>query len=280
VRGLVAFRQSPQLDWSLIGGYEDNNYDGPTRSDAIYGLSARWRPTDRTTLDASAEHRFFGGSYHVAFDHRTPLTVWTLRAVRDVTTYPQELAALAGQDNVSTLLDRLFATRYPDPTQRQAFVDQTIRERGLPQVLTGPLALFTQQVTLQESLLATAGIVGARNTVLTTLYRQRTRPVGTLQTALESLLLAQDTTQTGGNVVWTWRVTPFYTLSTSADYSDSVAHDPDVRSRLLTLRSTLSAKVSQRTDLSFGLRWQRMLSNIDNSYRETAMFVGIHYVDR
>jgi uncharacterized protein (PEP-CTERM system associated) len=280
VRGLVAFRQSPQLDWSLIGGYEDNNYDGPTRSDAIYGLSARWRPTDRTTLDASAEHRFFGGSYHVAFDHRTPLTVWTLRAVRDVTTYPQELAALAGQDNVSTLLDRLFATRYPDPTQRQAFVDQTIRERGLPQVLTGPLALFTQQVTLQESLLATAGIVGARNTVLTTLYRQRTRPVGTLQTALESLLLAQDTTQTGGNVVWTWRVTPFYTLSTSADYSDSVAHDPDVRSQLLTLRSTLSAKVSQRTDLSFGLRWQRMLSNIDNSYRETAMFVGIHYVDR
>jgi uncharacterized protein (PEP-CTERM system associated) len=280
VRGRAAFQQSAQLHWSLIGGYEDNNYQGPTHSDAIYGVAARWRPTDRTTLDASVEHRFFGGSYHVAFDHRTPLTVWSLRADRDITTFPQELAALSANENVSTLLDRLFTSRLPDQVQRQTFVDQVIRERGLPTVLTGPLALFTQQVTLQEGLQGTAGIVGARNTILATIYRQRTRPVGNLQGTLETLLFEQDTTQTGGNIVWTWRVTPFYSLSTSADYSHAVDNVSDIRSRLVTLRSTLSAKVSQRTDLSFGVRWQRMLSSTDNSYREAAMFVGIRYVDR
>src|SRR5256885_8084943 len=41
-----------------------------------------------TTLFRS-EHRFFGPSYNVAVENRTPLSVWSLTASRTITTYPR-----------------------------------------------------------------------------------------------------------------------------------------------------------------------------------------------
>jgi uncharacterized protein (PEP-CTERM system associated) len=282
VRGRGTYRQSATLEWFATGGYEENNFEGPTQSNGIYGGGIRWHPTERTVLDASAEHRFFGTSYHVTFDHRTPLSVWSLRASRDVTSYPQQLAALGAGDQVSTMLDRLFTTRVPDPTQRQTFVDQLIRERGLPTVLTGPLALFSQQVTLLESLQANAGLIGARNSIVGTIFRERSQPIGATDDPFVSAVLGiRDTTQTGGNVVWTWKVTPLYTLTTSAEYTRSVENVEDgQRARQFGLHTSLFAKMSPRTDLVVGARWQRLLSNIGNDYREAATFVGIHHLFR
>ena len=97
------------------------------------------------------EHRFFGASYLVSFDHRRPLSVWSFRASRDITSYPQQLANLSAGGDVNGLLNTLFASRVPDPAARQTFVDQFIRQRGLPPTLAGPISLFSQQVTLEES---------------------------------------------------------------------------------------------------------------------------------
>ena len=279
----VLLRQDVTFEWSLDGGYEKNNYQGAGGSGAIYGGGVRWRPTDRTTVDASIEHRFFGASYRVTVDHRTPLTVWSIRAVRDITTYPQQLAALAGGEDVNGLLNRLFSSRLADPLQRQQFVDQFIRQRGLPTVLAGPLALFTQQVTLQESLEARAGIIGVRNSVLGTVYRTRTDPVGTSGSALTDVLLAQNNnTQTGGNIVWTVRLTPLYTLATSADYARTVENVADgEHTRQITLTTSVAAPLSPLTRALVGARWQRLWSNVGTSeYREAAVFVGINHVFR
>ena len=60
----------------------------------------------------------------------------TLRISRNITSYPQQLANLPAGGDVSALLNRLFLTTIPDPTQRQQAIDQFIRDRGLPAVLS------------------------------------------------------------------------------------------------------------------------------------------------
>ena len=278
-RAFALARQDVTLQWSLDGGYEENNFPGSNESGAIYGAGVKWHPTDRTTLDAMLEHRFFGASYHVLLDHRSPLSIWTIRATRDITTYPQQLAGFAGGEDVNALLNRLFSSRIADPIQRQQFVDQFIRERGLPSVIGAPVALFTQQVTLQESIEARAGLIGARNSLMGSVFQLRTEPVGSTNSALPPQLLAQDNnTQTGGSVTWTLKVTPLWTLSTIANYVRTVENiDEGAHTRQFTFTTSLGAALSPLTHALVGARWQRFWTNVDGGYREAAVFVGINH---
>jgi uncharacterized protein (PEP-CTERM system associated) len=273
----------PTIEWQLsaTGGYENNHYPLSSPSGAIYGVGAKWRPTDRTTVDASWEHRFFGGSYHVTFDHRTPLSVWSLHAARDITTYPQQFAALGAGSDVSLLLNQLFASRFPDPTQRQTAVDQLIRDRGLPAVLSSPLALYTQQITLAESVLGTVGLIGARNTVFVSAYRSRNDPVlsATATAGLADVLTAN--TQTGANGVWTLKLTPLYTLTTTVDWVRTIGNGDNRReTNQYTFSSVIEAPLSPLTKIFGGARYQRFLSDLETDYRETAAFFGISHVFR
>jgi uncharacterized protein (PEP-CTERM system associated) len=206
--------------------------------------------------------------------------VWAFRASRDITTYPQQLANIAAGVDVDTLLNGLFASRVPDPAQRQSFINQLIRDRGLPAVLSSPLALFSEQITLQESLQGTAGVLGARNSIFLTAYRTRTEPVvGQVVTIPTDLLgLQNNNTQTGTNIVWTYKLTPLYTLVTSGDWSRSVPNiDTGVRSTQLTFRVVLSAPLSPLTTVYTGARHQRLISDTQQSYTETGIYVGIRH---
>jgi uncharacterized protein (PEP-CTERM system associated) len=281
-RGRMLWKPDPQLELSATAGYEDNRYPLLTTSGATYGAGLKWRPTSRTSVDASWEHRFFGASYRVTMDHRTPLSVWTLRATRDITSYPQQLANLGAGDDVATLLDRLFASRVVDAAQRQSLVDQLIRDRGLPPVLSSPLTLYTQQVTLQQSLLATVGLLGVRNSVFVTAYRMRNEPVGgDVSTAVDPLALQNDNTQTGANVIWSYRLTELFTLTTSGDWVRTVSNSETGRSsNTRSVRVVLSAPLSRLTDVYAGARHQRQVSELESGYRETAVFVGIRHLFR
>jgi uncharacterized protein (PEP-CTERM system associated) len=236
----------------------------------------------RTNLDADAEHRFFGTSYHVALVHRTPLSIWTLRASRDMTTYPQEIATLRAESNVEALLNSIFASRLTDPIARQSFVDQLIHDRGLPSTLASPIDLFTEQPVLQESLDATVSLLGARNSVLMTAYRRRTERIPGTAFALLDLNTSQtDNTQIGTNVVWSLRLTAVYSLSTSADWFRTDANDQSgTRSRQLTLQTALSAALSSLTRAFAGVRHQRFTSNSHATIEETAIFMGLDHAFR
>jgi uncharacterized protein (PEP-CTERM system associated) len=217
----------------------------------------------------------------VAFDHRTPLSVWSLHAARDITTYPQQFAALGAGSDVSLLLNQLFASRFPDPTQRQTAVDQLIRDRGLPAVLSSPLALYTQQITLAESVLGTVGLIGARNTVFVSAYRSRNDPVlsATATAGLADVLTAN--TQTGANGVWTLKLTPLYTLTTTVDWVRTIGNGDNRReTNQYTFSSVIEAPLSPLTKIFGGARYQRFLSDLETDYRETAAFFGISHVFR
>jgi uncharacterized protein (PEP-CTERM system associated) len=74
----------PTLEVFGTVGYEDNRIGEASESGIIYGPGLRWRPTDRTNVSASWEHRFFGTAYALAFDHRMPHIVWSIHATRDI----------------------------------------------------------------------------------------------------------------------------------------------------------------------------------------------------
>jgi len=276
------WQPDPQWRFGLRGGYEDNRFPLESFRGATYGGSVRWRASSRTSVDADAEHRFFGTSYHVAVMHRMPLSIWTLRASRDMTTYPQQIASLPVEGSVDALLNAIFASRLTDPIGRQAFVDQLIRDRGLPSTLTSPIDLFAEQAVLQESLVATVNLLGARNAVLLTAYRRRTEPLPGTSFAFLDLGTSQiDNTQTGSNVVWTYRLTPLYTLSSSADWYRAVANDQSgVRSHQFTLQTAISAALSRLTRAFAGVRYQRFTSNQPSTIEETALFVGLDHAFR
>lgn len=287
VRASAVWQADPQLQISAGGGYEDNRYTLASYKDTIYSVGARWRPTERTTVNANVEHRFFGASYSFEFDHRTPLSVWSLHALRNTTTYPQQLASLPAGSSIVALLNQLLLTSIPDPVQRQAYIDQLISSGSVPQLTSGAVNLFTQQVLLQEQASASVGLIGARNTVYFTVFRTHSEPVAGAGIPLEGLVSSiGNNTQTGGSVVWTHKLTPSLTLTASGDVLRAVANAPDTgKTNQGVLRSSLATPISANTSIYAITRYQRFRSDvttfdIPTSYSEFGISIGMNHTFR
>jgi uncharacterized protein (PEP-CTERM system associated) len=281
-RARALWEVDPQVELSAGGGYEDNRYTLASYKDAIYNVGFRWRPTERTLASGDWEHRFFGASYHFAFDHRTPLSVWNLRASRDTATYPQQLATLPPGSSISVLLNQLLLSSIPDPVARQSYIDQLIANGGLPLLTSGPINLFTQQVLLQENASASLGLLGARNNAFFSVFRLRSEPIAGTGVALEGALSSlSNNTQTGGSLVWTHNLTSALALNTSADLLRTVANAPfEGKTTQGSLRLTLTAPLSANTSAYVGGRYQRLRSDITKDYDEAAVYVGMSHVFR
>lgn len=281
-RARLAYQVDPELRVSADAGYEDNRYPLASSQGPIYGIDAHWQPTQRTDVKAGWEHRFFGASYYLAFDHRTPLSVWSVNASRNITTYPQQLATLPAGSTVALLLDQLLLTSIPDPGQRQAYINQLIQSGGLPTLTSAPINFYTQQILLQETATATVGLLGARNRIFLTAYYLRNEPISGSGQALPGLISSlNNNTQTGGNIVWTHNLTSATSLSTGAFFLRTVANAPPTgTTRQGWIRVMLTTDLSPRTSVYAGARYQVLRSDITNDYNEAAVFVGLTYTYR
>ncbi len=111
----------------------------------------------------------------------------------------------------------MFTSRIPDPAQRQQAVNTLIQSQGLPQVLSGPVNLYTEQITLNRNISATVGLVGARNSLFLTMYQTRSQPISGSGSILPPLIAGEnDNTQTGASVVWSHKLTPITTANLNA----------------------------------------------------------------
>jgi len=273
---------NPQLRLSVSGGYEENQGTVTSSSNVTYGAGFVWHPTPRTNVAGDYEHRFFGSSYQFSFDHTTPLSAWEVSLNRTITTYPQQIAAVPGGVNVAAFLNNLFVLRIPDPAERQSLIDQFIQNRGLPSSLSSPVNLYAEQILLQQSASATATLIGARNTVHMTVYYQKSEPITAAGTPLPALLITgNDTTQTGGAIVWTHQLTPSLVLSAAADGNRTVGNAPSGGStKQGMVRVGLSRPISPLTSAFVGARYQTLQSNVSADYTETAAFVGLNHTFR
>jgi uncharacterized protein (PEP-CTERM system associated) len=279
-RASLFYQADPNVRVSVDGGYEDNRYTFTDYQDAIYGVGVQWRPTPRTNLVANWEHRFFGSSYLVGFDHRTPLSAVSARFSRNITSYPQQFLTVPPTGNVPLLLDIILSSRFPDPAQRQQIVESLIAERGLPTSISGPVNLYTQQIYLQEDGNLTLGLLGARNVVFLIGYYRRQEAItgagGTLPPELTGL---NDNTQKGVILNWTHNVNRMLILSVTGTLSQTVAIAPlagKTNQGIVSLRAT--TPLSPTTTVFAGGRYQKLNSDVANDYTEAALFAGFNYI--
>ena len=282
VRLRLVYQPDPQFQVTASGGYERNQFPLQTSENSIYGGGFRWRPTERTALDVFAEHRYFGTAYQVSFNHRTPMTVWNVRASRDVSSFPQELAQLSTGTIVPLLLNELLRSRVPDPVERSRLVAEFIQNQGLPLVLANPLTLYSEQRDLLELVSATAGFFGVRNTVLLTLYRSRTESISAQGELLPPQLAAfVDNTQLGASASWSYRLTPTATLTLAGTSSRTEADtSAGADSTQSSIRLTLTRPISPDTAMYAGARYQKLKGDFESGYREAAAFVGVTHTFR
>jgi uncharacterized protein (PEP-CTERM system associated) len=276
-RGL--YGPDPTLQFSLNGGYENNRFALTENKGAVYGGGISWHPSERTQLDATLEHRFFGAGYNVSFSHRRPLSVFSLQASRDTTSFPQQLANLPAGANVSQLLNSIFSSRIPDAAERQGVVDDIIRNRALPGTLSSPVVLFTDQITLVESFSATYGILGARNGIFFTAYRSKNEPLGRSDDFIPPAALQdinRNNTQTGASVAWTHQLTPTLSLGTNANWSRTTSNEEvAIKTRDFSVNGLLSTTLTVLTTAYGGIRYQQQNPNTGEGYKEFAVFVGL-----
>ena len=269
----------PTLQFSLIGGYENNRFAFTEEKGAVYGAGVSWHPSERTQLDATLEHRFFGAGYNVTFNHRWPLSALTISASRDTTSYPEQLANLPAGANVSQLLNSIFSSRIPDAAERQGVVDDIIRNRALPGTLSGPVVLFTEQITLLEQFSATYAILGARNGVFFTAYRSRDEPIGNRGDFVPPSVLQdinRNNTQVGTTIAWNHQLTPTLTLGTSANWSRTTSNETtSIKTRDFSVNGLVAATLTALTTAYGGIRYQEQTPNTGEGYTEFAVFVGL-----
>lgn len=273
------YAYNAQLELRADVGYEDNQFPFSSYRGYIYGLGFQWRPTERTNVVANWEHRYFGASYLFTFDHRTPLSVWSVNASRNTTSYPQQLASLPA-GNVQGLLNQLFLSRIPDPAQRQSTIDLVIQEQGLPANLANPVYLYTQQIVLQENASATVGLLGARNSVFATIFHQHQEPIAGSGTPLPPVLAgtAFNNTQHGINVVWAHNLTPSVTMNVTATALRTVANAPfTATTKQGNVNLTVTSPISALTTVFAGARFQVFRPDRDQGYTEAAVFAGLNY---
>ena len=274
----LTYQVDPQLQTAVDGGYENNRYPLTSYRGPIYGVGGKWRPTERTHVEGAWEHRFFGSSYLFNFDHRMPLSVWSVNASRNITSYPQQLATLPAGGTVALLLDQLLSGTIPDPGQRQSYINQLIQNQGLPTLASAPITIYTEQISLQENASATVGLIGARNSVFLTGYYLRSQPITAAGTPLPGFLAQNNNTQTGGDISWTHKVTPFTSLTAGVNYLRTVANEPLTgTSKQGWARAVLTTNLSRETNLYAGARYQVFRSDVSSDYSEAAVFVGFSY---
>jgi len=274
-RATVLYAPGADIRLGLHAGYERTSFD---ENGAIYGIDAKWQPSPRTQLSAFGEHRFFGSSWRLAFDHRTPLFAWNILSSRTLETSTQSQIDLPPTSNLAALLDGMFSARFPDPAERARAVQDFITSRGLPTSTLQPIALRQQQLGILNLNLATVSLIGVRNTVSLSGYHSRR------QDALDPSVIpsggaATNNTQIGASAALTHQLTPSNSLVASADWSRITAPEEfgGDRTTQKTVRLQVNLRPAPRTILVFGARYRVLDSNTSVSGNEEAVFVGLDH---
>jgi uncharacterized protein (PEP-CTERM system associated) len=130
VSGRLTFKPDYDLRLSLGAGQEFTNVGGTSRrSYTTWGGGLRWTPTERTVLEADVDKRYFGRSFRVLAEHRTPRTVWRYADTRDVTS-GSDATGVGQPVTLYQLYFSLFASSVPDPGARDQFVRDFLRLQG------------------------------------------------------------------------------------------------------------------------------------------------------
>ena len=272
--GSLTLAATPELRLTARAGRESNDYAAPNNgSSATWGWSAKWAPSERTSLDVSQDRRFFGKSHSVRFEHRMPRSIWTFSDTQDISINASGTGA-AGQRTVFDLLFAQYASTAPDPVLRTALVDALLLNSGQTRATLASGGFLTAGASVQRDQRLSFAVLGVRTTLLLSAFRTNTRALDVAGTVSGDLANGNAVRQDGQSVNLSHRLTPMSAIS--ADFTrthvttSAGGQDTDLRS----LTATWSTRFGARLDGSLSLR-RAVFDAATNPYSENALIANL-----
>jgi len=258
VVGQLDYRLSPDLTLGLRGGREQTELTElqGSRSTDNWGLSANWRPTERTRVSATWDQRFFGNGYSISAEHRLRRSAFRFTDSRDVS----DNAGFGAAASARTLFDTLFAqfaATEPDPARREQLVDAFLRSSGLDGNRAAGGGFLSSAATVQRRQDLTWTMTGLRTSLLLSTNRSQGSRVDAGSNVNDDFAGGNVLDQRAYNLSITHRLTPTATAGLSLQ---------DTRTRA----STSGIRTEQR---SVGLNWTTQLG------RRTALTALVRHVE-
>jgi uncharacterized protein (PEP-CTERM system associated) len=263
---------TPELKLGVRGGQERTDLltlAGDTYT--TWGVGIEWKPSERTSLEAGIERRFFGNAHTVAFSHRTPSTVWTFADRRDLNSSEQQGSASFG--SAYDLFFRQFASAQPDAVQRDVMVRNFLRANGIDPRATVVDGFLASAVTVDSTQDLSVALVGARNTVTFRVGARRSERVDQLSTSFDDLSNTSIVHERGVSLDWAYRLTPASAINVTGSYQRTEGDLDTQRTSLKAITVAWSTPVGARSTVSAGARIAKFDSPT-SPYTENAVFAA------
>jgi uncharacterized protein (PEP-CTERM system associated) len=262
------------------GGRERNRFPGFAADGDITFASMRWRPAAATLVTAEYENRFFGDAWSFGAQHRTQVVAFNLSASRRIDAFQAQLLALPRAGNVAQMIDEVLVGRFSDPVQRAQAVQDLINRRALPSQVDQPTAVYSERLQLAQVARASVALLGARNSVVFSVVRDRSSDVPGYDNVLATAgLLTQVTRRVLSTVAWNHR------LSTTSSVDAEIAHSDSQGAGLVAGKAkqnraqlVYSLLLSQRSVASLGYRYQEYKVTTDPNVSKENALVGTFVV--
>jgi uncharacterized protein (PEP-CTERM system associated) len=279
LRGVLFYQFNPQLQLSLIGGYEENNYQSlEMQSYTNSGAGFSWSPTERTKASFSRENRFFGPSNTFSFSHRTAQTAWSMSSSEDVTTQPgaQQTVSLGTNFN---LLSSIYSSAIPDPVARAAFVNALLLATGISPNAELQGGFQTSQTVLQQLRQVSFALLGARNTVTFAATQSNNQNISILNGAgfpVGGGPSQNNVDQLGASINWSHRLTPLSSFIATISRLNSTGTGTN---RLETTQQQIGlnfvTQLGPKTNA--GLAARRIVADGTTNYSENALIATLSH---
>ena len=219
-RGTARYLVTPNVGLLARGGYESYKRGNviPESNGWGWGAGFDWSPSPRTNLTAVAGRRFYGSTYDVDFRHRARLLDLRASYAESVTTTVQQFFVPA-TGSTSVYLDQLFARTIPDPAARQAAVNSTISQLGIPSSLNAPVNFFTDNLFVQKGWNGSIALRGVRNVVIANVFTYRRQAIVGSTFLPGSINANNNTQQIGGSLSWSLQISPRDGLNVLGGYT-------------------------------------------------------------
>ena len=259
----------PELRLSASAGRESTNTSTLNKEgNSTWGVAADWSPSERTRLSAQLNHRYFGNSYQLSFDHRMPRSIFRLSASRDVSNpFDQGGRGLGATYN---LLFAQLAATVPDLVERDLRVRALLLASGLTP--GGPLAptFLAGAATLEQRFEASFSLQGVRSNVAFSVSTSNNRRLDPLATGVDDLSGGGSVSQRVVTLALGHRLTPVMGASLDLSRQDTSSSTSAQSTSLRSVRASLTTTVGPRSTASLSARHVRFASSTA-PYSENAL---------
>ena len=240
-----------------------------------WGAGATWTPSPRTRVVAQYDHRFYGPSHSLTFEHRTALTTWRLTDSRSLSTSGDQSAS-GGQGTAYDLFYSQFASAVPDPVKRQDFVNAFLNNLGIsPGQAVG---FLRSAVSLQDMQEASVAWRDVRSAAVLSITRTAAQRLSTFSGLVGDLSNSSTVRQHGVSVNLSHRLTPMSTVNLLLTEQRGLGELVSQRSQQRQFSVQFTTRPAVDSTLAIGMR-RALYDAFQSAYSESAVFAtyGIRF---